>query len=71
MATGANQLEAAALVAKGGGPDDTAAMRLKEEALDLLLRQFAGYVENTANATPAAAEGHCPLNCVSGGVTTN
>lgn len=56
MATGANQLEAAMLVAKGGGPDDTAVMRLKEEALDLLLRQFVAYVENTANANPNAAE---------------
>ena len=56
MAAGANQLEAAALVAKGGGPDDTAAMRLKEEAANLLMRQFAAYVENTANATPASAE---------------
>jgi hypothetical protein len=56
LATGANQLEAATLAAKGGGPDDWAAMRLKEEALNLLLRQFAGYVEITANANPAAAE---------------
>lgn len=55
MATGANQLEAAMTVARGGGPDDTSAMRLKEEALNTLLRQFAAYVENTANANPSTS----------------
>lgn len=56
MASGANKLEAAILAAKGGGPKDTATMRLREEELNGLLRQLVSYVETTANANPTAAE---------------
>lgn len=56
IAAAANQLEAAILAARGGGPEDTATRRLREEELDNLLRQFRAYVESTANANPTEAE---------------
>lgn len=56
IATAANNLEAAALKAKTGGPDDTAAMRRKEVALDLLMRQLASYIESVANQNATTAE---------------
>lgn len=56
MATTANNTEAALMAAKGGGADDKANLRVKLAALDLMMRQFAGYVDTIANANPATAE---------------
>ena len=52
----ANDLETAYVKAQNGGPQDTADMRAKEEALDLLLTAEGGYVETTANANSADDE---------------
>ncbi|MBS1508656.1 MAG: fibronectin type III domain-containing protein [Bacteroidetes bacterium] len=56
MATMANNTEAALMVAKGGGKDDKANLKVKIAALELMMRQYAAYVENIANANPASAE---------------
>lgn len=56
MATMANNTEAALMVAKGGGKDDKANLKVKIAALELMMRQYASYVENIANANPASAE---------------
>jgi hypothetical protein len=56
LTTLTNQAEAAYLKAKTGRPDDTANMRNKVAALELALKQFAGYVEAIANKDLATAE---------------
>jgi hypothetical protein len=56
MATTANNAEAALMAAKGGGADDKANLRVKLAALDLVMRQFASYVDTIANANPTTAE---------------
>ena len=49
-------LETAYITAKGGGKDETAAMRAKGLVLDLSLKLLGSYVEGIANANPANAE---------------
>ena len=56
VTTATNQLEAAALKAKTGTKSDTTVMHDKEDALDLLIKQLAMYVEAIANQNPATAE---------------
>ena len=56
LTTLTNQAEAAYHKAKTGGPDDTSMMRNKVAALELALKQFAGYVEAIANTDLATAE---------------
>ncbi len=51
-----NALETAYITAKGGGKDETAAMRAKGLVLDLSLKLLGSYVEGIANANPANAE---------------
>jgi hypothetical protein len=55
-ATGANQLEAAYLKAKGGTKADRAALRQKEVEVNILFKELAAYVEAVANASPTNAE---------------
>jgi hypothetical protein len=51
-----NELETAQLAALSGGPEDTANMHVKRQALELSLRALATYVETVANSNPAEAE---------------
>lgn len=51
-----NSLEAASIVAAGGGKDETAAMRTKEVILDLSLKALCSYTEVVANANFLTAE---------------
>jgi hypothetical protein len=51
-----NDLETAHLAAANGGMEDTAIMRVREQALDLALKTLAAYVESVANANPTEAE---------------
>jgi hypothetical protein len=51
-----NNLETAHLAAANGGTEDTAIMRVREQALDLALKTLAAYVESVANANPTEAE---------------
>jgi hypothetical protein len=56
ITTNINALETAHLVAKGGGKDETAAMKAKEQTLELSLKMLCAYVEGIANANLATAE---------------
>jgi hypothetical protein len=56
VTTATNQLEAAALKARTGTKSDTTAMHDKEDALDMLMKQLATYVEGIANQNPLTAE---------------
>lgn len=52
----ANALEAAYIAAQGGGKDETAFMRSKEEALDKSLSSLAAYVQTVSNNNPTASD---------------
>lgn len=54
IATATDNLEAANLA--GAGPERVAVRRKKEEKLDMLIKQLAGYVEAIANADLVSAE---------------
>jgi hypothetical protein len=56
VSTAANNLEAAALLAKDGGRAARANMRAKEAILDSLLKTLGAYVESIANADLSNAQ---------------
>ena|SRR6218665_1560871 len=56
ITTNVNSLEAASLLAKSGGKDETAAMRAKAVTLELSLKAMCSYVETTANNNFLTAE---------------